>query len=647
MKAFLQQYPSRCTFIVVSLLTALIYMLGVSGPFLLDDAPNLGPIAVDGGIKGLDDVLRYVFGPQGGDYKRFIARLSFILNTQVWPVSPVGLKITNVVIHLLIGGALLLLLRRILPYWVESPVQCNIIALLCVALWLVHPLHVSTILYVVQRMTQLMMLFTILSIHAYFCFEQQQSIKKAFSYLLLSGFYAILGFFSKENAATLLALIPLIVFLKPKAAQNQPLHRYSFWLAAAMAAVFSALFIFMMWIPSIGNFEGRVFSMTERVLLQGKILADYLTMLVFPIGQSMTLFHDDREWMVDINGLGIEGWYWTIHLGLVALAIAVRKKAPLISLGILWFYLSHVIESSVIPLELMFEHRNYLPSAGVCLIAAWGLLLAYQQLKSHLPDAAGVICFALPVVLLMMALGHRAALWSDYKVLIHKWSYEHPLSLRANYSYILVLEQNGFPDKAMEMLVEVQQRFNDLSLDLLHIKIRCGLDYDAEAKPIVDIKTIPKRTFTSGVSTAMNDLIAFPDEACLNRQIVGGDLEDLIDAIGENEMIQRRARYRAQYLDFAGKYYQKQRDYLNTVRAREKIFQIQPSTSTALKTAELFLLGGDATNALDYIAKAKAIDERRWFNDSKVDNDIKVLEDLALQMAAKLENVDNPAADKD
>ena len=51
--------------------------------------------------------------------------------------------------------------------------------------------------------------------------------------------------------------------------------------------------------------------------------------------------------------------------GLLALAVGalvLRKKHPLITFGIVFFFVAHALESTIIPLEIAFEHRNYLPS---------------------------------------------------------------------------------------------------------------------------------------------------------------------------------------------------------------------------------------------------------------------------------------------
>ena len=56
----------------------------------------------------------------------------------------------------------------------------------------------------------------------------------------------------------------------------------------------------------------------------------------------------------------------------------LRRRLPVVACGILWFFVGHLLESTVIPLELMFEHRNYLPSFAV-LLAVIGAVHAVRN----------------------------------------------------------------------------------------------------------------------------------------------------------------------------------------------------------------------------------------------------------------------------
>jgi hypothetical protein len=105
---------------------------------------------------------------------------------------------------------------------------------------------------------------------------------------------------------------------------------------------------------------------------------------------------------------------------LVALAVMLRRRQPVIALGILFFLVAHLMESTILPLDLMFEHRNYLASFGMLL--ALVALLAQLIRQPRVLAAAGIVLLlswsSLTVV--------RAGIWGSPSLLAAHAAAVHP-----------------------------------------------------------------------------------------------------------------------------------------------------------------------------------------------------------------------------
>ena len=132
------------------------------------------------------------------------------------------------------------------------------------------------------------------------------------------------------------------------------------------------------------------FTMTERLLTEMRVLVYYMSQLFYPVPTRLSIDHD-----IVISTSLIHPWT-TLPAGLFLIAltitgVVVLEKHPLIGFSILFFLINHVIESSIIPLELIFEHRNYLPSFFMFVPVALGLQWLFGRYghASHL-HAIGV-----------------------------------------------------------------------------------------------------------------------------------------------------------------------------------------------------------------------------------------------------------------
>src|SRR4051812_24632122 len=128
-----------------------VYRPGLTGVFLFDDYANLPALGAYGPIDDTTTFLRYITSGHADPTGRPLALLSFLVDARDWPADPAPFKRTNLLLHLLNGALLGWLLLRLGEALVLDARRAAVAAVFGSALWLLHPLLVSTVLYVVQR----------------------------------------------------------------------------------------------------------------------------------------------------------------------------------------------------------------------------------------------------------------------------------------------------------------------------------------------------------------------------------------------------------------------------------------------------------------------------------------------------------------
>ncbi|BAO43532.1 tetratricopeptide repeat protein [Thiolapillus brandeum] len=428
--------------LIATAATVFAYWPGLSGPFLFDDS-----VAIQNNeylkITDLDlkSLKLAAFSHETGVLYRPVAMSSFALNYYFWGSDSFSFKVVNLIIHLLNGWLIFFLVRTLAGLREGSDSVGNQLLAAAVALvWLVHPINLTSVLYVVQRMTSLSTLFVLLALLAYVLGRMAWRASrhgKASAWFAGAGLSFVLALFSKENAM----LLPFYIFLVEwlfleglSTHRHGRAHVYGVvlsWLLIPLALGL-AFYIYMeMW----GGFYVRDFSLMERLLTEFRVLFYYMGLIVFPRPGEYSLFHDDfplstgvfAPWTTAVSMVGIGG--------LVYLALRFRKSHTLASFGILLFLVSHLMESTIIPLELIHEHRNYLGSFGIVLAVLVGIKsLARPWLT---PSLRGMLIAVLGVFL--VAITHARALsWQDINRLSFSMLNKHPESARVNYQAAMV-----------------------------------------------------------------------------------------------------------------------------------------------------------------------------------------------------------------
>ncbi|MEH6580431.1 MAG: hypothetical protein V7754_00750 [Halioglobus sp.] len=443
------QCSYRLRFGIVLLLTLVPYAFALQAPLFFDDLPNLvnNPVLqIDGRV--FDEWRTAAFSSGSGALRRPVSMLSFALNHAFFgEFTPATLKAVNLAIHLTIGLLIYLLAEVLFRAPALRPMDStrrHWAALAAAAIWLLHPLHVSTVLYSVQRMAQLSALFVVLGLWVFSRYRLRWAhsgatvgeIAAAAIWLLIITVFATL---SKENGA-LLPWLLLVVETALFRGQWWGVRRPSLvklgWLALLLPILLIGLiFLFRPELFTAG-YQLRDFSLVERLMTQCRVLWLYLGWLVIPDISAMGFQHDDIALSRGLlqpysTVLALAGWV----LAVIA-AFFLRYRYPMLLFAVLFFLVGHVMESTVLALEMVFEHRNYLPGIGICLLMA-SLLTSEKlwQLKINpvLP-LVGILC----VFLVLLAI--RCMVWSDAFLMARTNVINHPDSPRANYFYAEALQ---------------------------------------------------------------------------------------------------------------------------------------------------------------------------------------------------------------
>lgn len=395
--------------IALIVLASLAFLPGLDGPFLLDDLSSI-PKARPGGLSA-EEAVDIAARNRAGLLRRPVAALTFTANHLIARDAPLSFKVTNLVLHALTGLLVLWLARIVLgwlaPHW--SAARRNGAALVAALIFVAHPLQVSTVLYVVQRMALLATSFTLaaLIVLARFLERADAADRRRFALATLAYWlWFALAVGSKESGV-LLPLLALVLYASARRAGFDA--RPSRWFAAHAIALPLAGAIAVLpfaWHAAFAGYAERDWGLFERLATESTVLWFYLRLWLVPQVSRMGLYHDDYPvyGMTDpAVWLAAAAW-----LALIALAWKLRRRVPLLAFAVAWYLAAHALESTVLPLELVFEHRNYLALIGPA-IAVGAALSRIFATETRLLRATPFVL----VGLLAVATLHRSATWSS------------------------------------------------------------------------------------------------------------------------------------------------------------------------------------------------------------------------------------------
>lgn len=602
--------------------------MGLPGDFAFDDGVNL---LLNANFVfsefDLKNIYRATFSSESGPFGRPVAMFSFAINQYLAKgMNPLGFKLTNIAIHGLNAVLLFLFLRlffcfsQVANYF--NSTQKKYLPIFAAALWVLHPLTITSVLYVIQRMTSLSASFVLLGLLAYLflrTFELNTVVSRTryLSWLFVLFVSVSAAALTKETALLFGFFVALIEFFFLRFSARSGHSRLAGLLVLLLVA-FPLLILGVRtlldpnWI--LGGYTYRPFSLEERVLTQSRLLLFYLGQIIAPNISQMGIFHDDIPLS---RGLfdPITTLFSTVCclLLLIFCIFSICSKNNLVRVfgfSISWFFVGHLLESTVFSLEIAHEHRNYFPMIGPVFFLGFLLMQSETRLLSKFRP---ILVFSF-VVLFLFLTALRAISWQNLTDHSLAEVLNHPQSPRSQYQmgrvFLKWYEETNDP----RYLSEARTSFeNSIRFDwegrsgpyfgLIFIAYQAGVAPDDSV--LSALKNRLKYSKSVGVDIAFLGSLAqcqfakkcrLPDEEFLN----------ISQAFLENKFISSSSR--ADIYATIGAY------YINKMneRAAAEIFfkeaaQISPSVVRHLDLAEYYRITARFSKAREQIAVAREV----------------------------------------
>lgn len=426
--------------IIILIFTCIIYVPGLSGDYVFDDSANIlenQKLLLE--EFTFEQLSRAWNSGDAGPLGRPISMISFALNYYfVGSFEPYYFKITNLCIHLFNGIILYFVTFKIFSWLILNKKEEKNIKLMALAvclIWLIHPLNLTSILYVVQRMTSLSTLFGLLALLVY-CHMREINFKlrEKFFYIIFIIIFLFFSVLSKESGLLFIGLIFLteLCIYKCKDTRKEPIYianikliNLLFGLSALLIIIFLYIAVHFINLPT----TNRNFTIVERLYTESRIIFYYLKMFFAPLLSDLSLYHDDFEISQSIFN-PISTFYSILIIIIISLiGLITYNKYPLFLFAWGWFVISHLMESTFISLELIHEHRNYFATIGFILVGVYCIF----QIENKKIKPFFFIFLVLYSANLAFTTWQRSIIWSN---LVDQAAYEvemHPRSDRANY----------------------------------------------------------------------------------------------------------------------------------------------------------------------------------------------------------------------
>lgn len=361
---------------------------------------------------------------------RPLAYLSFGVNWFISKDNPFGYHFVNFGFHAATAMAIYFLFVQLLAvlhrHDENDHAYIQNIALLAAVLWAINPIQTQAVTYIVQRMAVMTAFFYVLAILCYVKARTETSIRKRWAYGLFCGLWFLCAFGSKENAVMLPFSLVLVEWIFFQRARTDFLRNPATWFIAAglAGAVILSVLVATDNAPietMQGWYNSRPFTLEERLMTQPRILLGYLSQIFYPLPERFSIAHDVR-----ISKSLLSPWTTLPALAgilsMIAAAFLLAKRHPLLSFSVLFFFLNHAIESSIFPIELVFEHRNYLPSLFLFLPIAAALCQLLEKYRKDTIFIYGLLAVAITVMITAVGLSTysrntawatETSLWTD------------------------------------------------------------------------------------------------------------------------------------------------------------------------------------------------------------------------------------------
>jgi len=483
--------------IAVIVLGVIAYGRGFTSPFQLDDIPVIFKNPLIRHLDSLDKLFWY-------DPSRFLTHLTFALNYHFSGFNTFGFHLVNFLLHAICAILVFYLIRETLclaskDHQASSKDQ-GLIAFFSALIFLLHPIQTESVTYIVQRSTILATIAYTLALILYLRLKKGFKIK---DYQCLWG-VVLLGAMTKPIFVT----VPLVVLLYEalffrlswKTIKKEAVLLLPFLATVVLVPVFLILFSLNYFSESFDlsklTYATRVTSEVSRwdyLLTQWVVLVKYIQLLFLPINQNL-----DYDYSLVRNLFSLPAVLSLIALtSIIIAAYLLRKKNPVISFCVAWFFIVLIPESTIFPLpDLIFEHRLYVAVIGFSFLVSWGLRAIFTKKEQYVILLSGIV---LSLLLLTFA---RNIFWAHPIILLEDVVKKSPTKARPHNNLGLFYQEKGFLDLAQaqyERAIALDSRYTVARINLGQIYFKKGKVSEAQ-RQWEEVLRIDPQSFEANVN---------------------------------------------------------------------------------------------------------------------------------------------------
>ena len=596
--------PLLSTAVVAVLLTLcwFVYQPATGSVFLLDDNNNLGGLE---SVTDAESAIDFIGTGTAGPFGRPLALASFVPQASSWDEDPASFIRINILIHLLNGLLLYLFLGWLSRALEFNETDARFLAIAATALWLFMPLLASSSLLIVQRMTTLSATFVLLGLNVYLLARRKIENNPDKSLVLMSVtlvFATMLAVLAKENGALLPSLvlaIELTILRRPDIGSSV---KWRAW---------TAVFLVMPTVVILGYLASAIpysesmlarrdYTAFERVITQTRILWEYLFNAFLPRSANLGPFHDAypvaRTIFEPFTLAALSAW-----IVMIVGAVRFRRRFPIAAFAVLWYVFGHLLESTTLPLELYFEHRNYIPLIGpVFALCA----VALRAPKSLRPIArVGIPAYLLVNMAILFSV---TSLWGQPMIAAGNWYANAPESMRAasNLANRQILEMGSMVG-AVTLQDFARQHPQHAYLGIPQLAISCNVRPDIDYSAVV--QHLRESLPTAGFSYTAGEMLDTLQSVVLKRPCNGVDAEiiaELAATIMQNPRYRKDRVYSQYHQQLLARLAWDSGDISNAIKHLRNAHELMPDEDINTMMVTALLAAGRFDEARDFVTDA-------------------------------------------
>jgi len=475
-------------FAIIGLIVTIGYSNTFSVPFQFDDSINI--------TENLK--IKHLTAYRDLSSSRYVGSLSFALNYYLGGFSPFGYHLINILIHIA-NGILIYAMVRLLC---QAPLFSSDRSVAPISHWLAsatallfvsHPIQTQSVTYIIQRFASLSTFFYLLAVIGYLKWRlQSPSDKRRLLWYTTALLATILAMKTKEITFTIPFMLVLVEFLFFSPSSGRWIRLVPFLLTLPIIPISRS--------GALGEGEAGFARQTmdigrwDYLVTQFRVIVTYVRLLIYPANQNLDYDYPIHHSLLDLPVLLSFLFLSALFiLAVCLLFIPARSRflyvARFMAFGILWFFLTLSIESSIIPIhDVVFEHRLYLPSVGFFLAASAPLAYASSRWKTQTTFALAVI-----VAILSIATYQRNGIWKNPTTLWSDVLMKSPNKARAHFGRGTAYDDLGQQDDAareyhaaLRLRPDYAQAHNNLGM--IYLKQGKNADARSEFEQAIQVK---------------------------------------------------------------------------------------------------------------------------------------------------------------